>query len=368
MKFKLIILILMFSFCFLFSQNDYYLIKHTGTSSGNSINGQLSNTVRFTSGNPVSLTIKVSKYNTYNAITNSQSVTSQSMSATPTTTDITTETDDFGNEFYLVTWDDVQLNQLYSADLSCNLSTDTNLSILQRIDDFPIPLSNIPVDVRQFLEPTDDIQSEHTNIINQANTIVSGCSDLIHAIKEIICWVRANVTYVGGVSNDALSVLSSGQGNCTGFTNLTIALLRASGVPAKFIGSIILPKVYNVPLWGGTTTPFGSSGPGLHATLEFYLPSQDNWISGDSQSFLFYINQNILKVSEGDEMVSQCSYSWSYSGNLPTYDSLECNLSSASISSIVLLMTILDMRFSAMGQYNVQYFLVIMNLQQILII
>lgn len=94
------------------------------------------------------------------------------------------------------------------------------------------------------LMPSLDIQSAHADIIALANEITSGLQSDREKLIAIHDWVASNIKY--DVEDflappiekpqDALSVLRRKSGVCSGYSSLTAALLRASGIPARVVG------------------------------------------------------------------------------------------------------------------------------------
>lgn len=92
------------------------------------------------------------------------------------------------------------------------------------------------------LLPSLDVQSTHPEIVALASEITRELQDDREKLIAIHDWVAANIRYdVEDLPppvekpQDALSTLRRRSGVCTGYSNLTAALLRASGVPAKVI-------------------------------------------------------------------------------------------------------------------------------------
>ncbi|MGK9148736.1 transglutaminase family protein [Plantibacter flavus] len=68
----------------------------------------------------------------------------------------------------------------------------------------------------------------------QADGSVSGGTE---ALAWVAAWVGRHLSYVSGsttVSDSAVSTLASGQGVCRDFAHLTIAMLRALDIPARY--------------------------------------------------------------------------------------------------------------------------------------
>lgn len=93
------------------------------------------------------------------------------------------------------------------------------------------------------LMPSPDIQSTHPDILALANEITSGLQSDREKLVAIHDWVASNIKYdVEDLMEpnvkkpqDALSVLKRRSGVCAGYSALTAALLRASGIPARVV-------------------------------------------------------------------------------------------------------------------------------------
>ena len=94
-----------------------------------------------------------------------------------------------------------------------------------------------------YLKPSDNIQSDDPRIIELAQEITENINDNYKKALAIHDWVTSNVSYnydyINGnktiVSVSALQVLEDRGTICSGYANLSVALLRAAGVPAKVI-------------------------------------------------------------------------------------------------------------------------------------
>jgi transglutaminase-like putative cysteine protease len=168
-----------------------------------------------------------------------------------------------------------------------------------------------------LLEPTRKIESDHDAIMALAASITKNAEtdyDKAYAIHQ---WVANNIEYdyqyAKNVQNPnyekhneyghASHTLLNKTGVCEGISNLTVALLRAAGIPAKIAIGDIMYEDYDVYKrldsfkWG-------------HQWYEVYINGK--WLIGDSQSasmfnislndaseILFYdlINLQILRVA-----------------------------------------------------------------------
>jgi transglutaminase-like putative cysteine protease len=131
-----------------------------------------------------------------------------------------------------------------------------------------LPLGSVPADVKQFLEPTPMSQSDDKDIVARARAIAGGTTDARTAAVAITQWVHDNLGKKDGTRGaaTAVEVLGAGYGDCTEHSALTVAMLRAIGLPARNAGGIVL-----VP-------GFFSSDAGYHAWVEVWL---GDWVALD---------------------------------------------------------------------------------------
>jgi transglutaminase-like putative cysteine protease len=82
-------------------------------------------------------------------------------------------------------------------------------------------------------------------LVAQAWDIVAGRSPAV-AAEEVSHWVRSQVAYVPGstgVQTSAQEAWDLRQGVCQDIAHLTVGLLRARGVPARYVSGYLHPKV-----------------------------------------------------------------------------------------------------------------------------
>lgn len=120
------------------------------------------------------------------------------------------------------------------------------------------------------------INSTDSTIVKQADKITSKCTTDYSKILAIHDWVSANIYYDKDYYNkkatgydDSVNVLKYKRAVCQGYADLTVALLRAVGIPAKVVSgyagaSPTLKKLSN------------------HAWTLAYCQSQNRWITLDT--------------------------------------------------------------------------------------
>ena len=100
-----------------------------------------------------------------------------------------------------------------------------------------------------YRQPSRDIQSDNQEIIDLANSITAGIANDYDKAVAIHDWVCNNIYYdwdsyssknYTGMDTSALGTLHSKRSVCDGYANLTAALLRAAGVPAKKVSGFAL--------------------------------------------------------------------------------------------------------------------------------
>jgi hypothetical protein len=138
---------------------------------------------------------------------------------------------------------------------------------------FPVSESNLPADIRNnYLQATKNIQSAAPEIVNKSKNLVQGAKLQAEAVESILNWVIAKIEYdYNAPGYDALTVFKTHRAYCVGFANLSVALLRAAGIPARRRDVCATNQGY-------TTGPEG----GGHSLIEVYYPDV-GWVISEPQ-------------------------------------------------------------------------------------
>jgi len=157
-------------------------------------------------------------------------------------------------------------------------------SELVTADPFPVDPDGLPAEAVAYLnEQPGWIQSKDAAIVAQADGLVAGAARQDVAVKQILAWVRAHTRLVPTcTANDALSVLDSGEATFAGFATLSCALLRAEGIPARYVSGVVLPGDLLEWDWGDRTSIW-------HAWVEVYYPSL-GWVASDPQATINWVD------------------------------------------------------------------------------
>jgi transglutaminase-like putative cysteine protease len=152
-------------------------------------------------------------------------------------------------------------------------------AVVDVANDAPRVRAKIPFPVRidafkQFQQPSKNIDSNHPAIIAQAQEIAKGEDDLFVVVSKLAMWVKTNVDYnlstlTADVSQPASWVLENRYGVCDEMTSLFVAMVRALGVPAKFVSGVAY-----------TDNPSFPGSWGAHGWAEVYFPGV-GWVPFD---------------------------------------------------------------------------------------
>ncbi|MBI3755056.1 MAG: transglutaminase domain-containing protein [Deltaproteobacteria bacterium] len=230
----------------------------------------------------------------------------------PKPASVETETDGFGNRFTKVTW----LNVNDNVSVSGKFTVQMNISLKELTSTAPFPLKDINREAKRFLAATPLTQFDNAKIRGLADNLSKDAKTEEQAVIQILNWVVDNVRYTTNPPQyDALYTLETGTGNCQNFSHLSIALLRAIGIPARIVGGITLSKSWKVPLKNGSLIQ--SIGQGGHAWFEVYYPDI-GWIPYDAQQSHLFVSPRHIKQTVGLD-AKDINDSWLASPTLPPF-------------------------------------------------
>lgn len=129
---------------------------------------------------------------------------------------------------------------------------------------------------KNFLAPEKYVESTAPEVV-ETGKLLDDKTD-VKTSEKIFNWVANNIHYVGFESEErgALAALKSGEGDCTEFMRLFVALCRTNGIPARSIGGYICRK-------NNIITPVD-----YHNWAEFYIGG--TWHTADPQKKVFMEN------------------------------------------------------------------------------
>jgi transglutaminase-like putative cysteine protease len=230
----------------------------------------------------------------------------------PKPASVQTETDSFGNKFTKVTW----LNLSKNASISGKFTAALSITLKELASAAPFPFKDAAEKEKRFLAPTPLTQADNQRLKVLANNLAKGAATEEAAVIQILNWVVDNVKYtVNPPQYDAMYTLETGIGNCQNFSHLSIALLRAVGIPARVVGGITLNKSWSAPLKKGSLVQ--SIGQGGHAWLEVYYPDI-GWIPYDAQQSHLFVSPRHIKQTSGLD-AKDINDAWLASPTLPPF-------------------------------------------------
>ncbi len=254
--------------------------------------------------------------NSYSYAVNSQTVTVlPTQSFVPAPNSATLGEDSYGNPFWELVWDVLPAGNI-SGTVSYTVETTADFDSFVTSDPFPLSASEIPDDIREtYLVAGDEVQSDNLELIAFAESQADGFDQQWQVVDALVGWVMDNITYAHNDSIDALSTYQDRYGVCSNYSLLSCALLRAVGIPARYVSGVALSKVYNMP-WPGGGWVTADWGAGNHAWIEVYYPSL-GWIPYEPQRDLHHIDTHRITygVAPQDSGLIAGSMSWYTSSN-----------------------------------------------------
>jgi transglutaminase-like putative cysteine protease len=183
-------------------------------------------------------------------------------------------------------------------------------------------LGDMPSDVSQFLTATDEVQSNDPGIVSLAHDLREGATDEATVTDRIQEWLQKTVSYSlvnPDDSDDAVNVMQHKTSSCDGWAHLFLALARADGLPARFVGGYNFGGeiAYPVDSRGRSTLTVSSAGE-PHSWVEVWFPSV-GWMPFEPQASAGFVDSHHLAVWVGQDSDSvQNLVSWTTSAESST--------------------------------------------------
>lgn len=173
------------------------------------------------------------------------------------------------------------------------------------ISTIPYPIAYYPPDLAPYLTETPTADFNDPSIQSIAKNLSEGEHDLFMLTAKVASWVRESVSYnlstvTAKATKPASWVLEKRQGVCDELTNLFIAIMRAQGIPARFISGLAYTDSPLFPdKWGG------------HGWAEAYFPGY-GWVPFDTTYGQYgWLDASHIKLKEGaDATEASTNYEW----------------------------------------------------------
>jgi transglutaminase-like putative cysteine protease len=143
------------------------------------------------------------------------------------------------------------------------------------------------------------VQSNDSAIKKTAETLISNAHYESAAVTSIMLWVRDNLKYDSSVTNhDAVWTFYNKRGTCENYAQLSLALLRSVGIPARYVSGYLVGGDITV---GNYLSTYGYSwNAGPHAWIEVYYPDI-GWVPYEPQQTLGFVDDHHVRVSVGTD-------------------------------------------------------------------
>ncbi|MGH7260214.1 MAG: transglutaminase-like domain-containing protein [Nitrospiraceae bacterium] len=231
--------------------------------------------------------------------TTKQAVSNYRHTAAPPPTTMQERTDAYGNRILELKWKTpsggIQIVGEYDVKAS------VEFVLVPSTTPYPLQASALPAGVVLYLKPSEQVQSEDQSIKDLSADLVKGAKTEGEAVTRILYWIVDHLHYtLEPTGYDALTTKREGKGNCQNYSHLTMALLRAAGIPARLVRGRTLGKSWEVDEGNGKRRWTAKWGEGRHAWLEVYYPDQ-GWLMYDSQAYHQFVSTRFIRIEVGPD-------------------------------------------------------------------
>ena len=234
------------------------------------------------------------------------------VSAKPEPSEAKETTDQYGNRSRRLVWNKLQSD----AQISISYTTGITATISPRTSRAPFPLLTVPKSEQGFLKRSPLAQSDDPKVISLSRELTVGATTEHQAVTAILTHVADAIKYQYSPKQyDALFGLTTGTGNCQNFAHLAIALMRASGIPARVSIGQTLKDKWKIPLDNKGSSLVQGLGEGLHAWIEVWYPDL-GWLPCDPQMSRLFTSTRHIKFGHGMDASDVREY-WSAAPVMP---------------------------------------------------
>ena len=103
---------------------------------------------------------------------------------------------------------------------------------------------------QQFVAPSPLVAPDL--LTDAARFIAGGAASLMESVDRVATWVHENIRYEPGtthVGTTADQVMASGKGVCQDMAHLCLGLLRALGIPARYVSGLLATQAGDTHAW-----------------------------------------------------------------------------------------------------------------------
>ena len=240
------------------------------------------------------LTVRLAMPATFSNRIVSQKIEGLRVEADPRPAAIEDETDETGNRHKKITWRN--LGQDARVRIVFEAAVRAALAVMESRE--PLPLRNMGREERRYLRATEQVQSDRPEFIALSKKLTGKAATEYEAVTAILDYVADEIKYTYNPPHtDALTTLTTKTGNCTNIAHISMALLRAAGIPARMVGGTTLNKQWRIPI-DHEKYLVKTMGQGGHAWIEVYFPDL-GWLSYDPKQSKQFTSTRHVKDTHG---------------------------------------------------------------------
>jgi len=200
--------------------------------------------------------------------------------------------------------------------IAANLTIEVRADGLNSESQLPIRLNSSDQGASEYLAPSKYVQSNDSAIKKTAEPLISNAHYESAAVTSIMLWVSNNLKYDANVTNhDAVWTLQNKRGTCENYAQLSLALLRSVGIPARYVSGYLVAGDITVSGYISTYSYRWNAGP--HSWIEVYYPDI-GWVPYEPQQTLGFVDDHHVRESVGtdsSDLPNKLIYTYTTSAN-----------------------------------------------------
>lgn len=254
--------------------------------------------------------VYIGHINSFSSPTFSQQISSYNNKYSATPSLIEDKVDENGNTYVIARWENPP--DKLQIDTSFKVKSKVAFSDLKGRS--PFPMGNFPPEIKRYLSDSQYAQKNDPSIVSLSKKLTEGAKTQYDAVTNVLNYVVDNMKYtLEPPQYDALYSLKTGTGNCQNFSNLSVALLRASGIPSRVVIGFTVKNNWRVKHIHEGSTRTLSLADGRHAWFEVYFPDV-GWVEYDAQQTLTFVSTRYIRQGVGIDSieVSDGIYKWTW--------------------------------------------------------
>ena len=257
-----------------------------------------------------SFSVYIGQIQSFSSPTFNQQILSFNTKYSTTPSNIEDKIDENGNKYLIARWE----NPPSELNINTAFKVKSKVAFSDLKSKSSFPLSNISPDIKKYLSDSPYAQKNDPSIVSLSKKFTEGAKTQYEAVTNVLNWVVDNMRYtLEPPQYDALYSLKTGTGNCQNFSNLSVSLLRAAGIPARVVIGFTVKNNWRVKHTNDGTTRTLSLADGRHAWFEVYYPDV-GWVEYDAQQTLTFVSTRYIRQGVGvdSKEVSDGIYKWSW--------------------------------------------------------